>query len=149
MKHYLTNINIHDHTADCSECGEVRIFSKGFRYLKDGGKKRRWACGNVEAYRSRHAALRLKARQSKNPRKIIKALRCTNCDFESQHSFQFDIDHIVPLSCGGTNVEANLRGVCLNCHRYKSVVIDPQIREKYKEGASEDELFAYATLLCS
>lgn len=32
----------------------------------------------------------------------------------------YDIDHIVPLSEGGTNDASNLQALCVSCHRVKS-----------------------------
>jgi 5-methylcytosine-specific restriction endonuclease McrA len=34
----------------------------------------------------------------------------------------FDIDHIIPLSRGGTNAKENLWMLCLDCHREKTVI---------------------------
>jgi 5-methylcytosine-specific restriction enzyme A len=31
-----------------------------------------------------------------------------------------EVDHIVPLSEGGTDKDSNLAGVCANCHRVKT-----------------------------
>ena len=43
----------------------------------------------------------------------------------------FEIDHIIPLSCGGRNHYDNLQALCYSCHKFKTNIVDPRIREKY------------------
>lgn len=34
---------------------------------------------------------------------------------------QLEIDHIIPISKGGTDKESNLQVLCVGCHREKSI----------------------------
>lgn len=43
----------------------------------------------------------------------------------------FEIDHIIPLSCGGRNHYDNLQALCYNCHKFKTNIVDPRTRSKY------------------
>ena len=43
----------------------------------------------------------------------------------------FEIDHIIPLSCGGRNHYDNLQALCYSCHKFKTNIVDPRIRDKY------------------
>lgn len=49
----------------------------------------------------------------------------------------FELDHIMPLSCGGTNDEDNLQLLCVKCHKYKTTFIDDYIRNKMKKTSDE------------
>jgi 5-methylcytosine-specific restriction endonuclease McrA len=33
---------------------------------------------------------------------------------------EYDIDHVIPLSCGGTDDTDNLQALCPGCHRRKT-----------------------------
>lgn len=55
-------------------------------------------------------------------RKIVAAeqkWRCKNCN--QLLSAAFDIDHLVPVCEGGTNVRENLVALCKNCHGIKTM----------------------------
>lgn len=45
---------------------------------------------------------------------------CAMCDLWSSEPTFFDIDHIVPVSAGGTEALTNLRPLCPNCHRCRT-----------------------------
>ncbi|MGE5595532.1 MAG: HNH endonuclease [Hyphomicrobiales bacterium] len=40
--------------------------------------------------------------------------RCVAC---GTTGVRFEVDHIVPLACGGSNEPQNLRTLCVTCHR--------------------------------
>ena len=44
---------------------------------------------------------------------------CNICELESE-SQNLEIDHILPLSSGGTNEENNLQALCIECHKKKT-----------------------------
>ena len=45
---------------------------------------------------------------------------CRACLAKGLHVATDDVDHIVPLSQGGTNDRRNMQGLCAPCHRVKS-----------------------------
>ena len=47
---------------------------------------------------------------------------CAKCEVALDDGPSFaEIDHIIPLADGGTNVDANLQPLCLRCHREKTL----------------------------
>jgi 5-methylcytosine-specific restriction endonuclease McrA len=46
--------------------------------------------------------------------------RCAMCQVEITPATGCEYDHHIPLSIGGDDTEANLRPVCVRCHRLKS-----------------------------
>jgi len=53
--------------------------------------------------------------------------RCFRCNTGGTPNNKLEIDHIVPVSEGGTNRLSNLRILCQNCHRLRHIV------EKYRK----------------
>lgn len=49
----------------------------------------------------------------------------------------FELDHVMPLSCNGSNDEDNLQLLCVKCHKYKTTFIDDYIRNKLKNTNEE------------
>jgi 5-methylcytosine-specific restriction protein A len=45
---------------------------------------------------------------------------CYLCEAKGQLTIAKEVDHIVPLIKGGTDDEAHLRGVCIDCHQEKT-----------------------------
>jgi HNH endonuclease len=46
--------------------------------------------------------------------------RCVVCGQDAAHGVSLEIDHVVPVSKGGTDDEANLQTLCAPCNRGKS-----------------------------
>lgn len=46
--------------------------------------------------------------------------RCQNCTRKIMGFEDWDIDHVLPLACGGTNDEENLQVLCPSCHGRKT-----------------------------
>jgi 5-methylcytosine-specific restriction endonuclease McrA len=46
--------------------------------------------------------------------------KCAMCQVEITPATGCEYDHHIPLSIGGDDTEANLRPVCVRCHRLKS-----------------------------
>jgi 5-methylcytosine-specific restriction enzyme A len=64
-------------------------------------------------------ALRIRGRQGVRFRERIRRDEplCRLCLEQGRVSPTAEIDHILPLSRGGTNDRTNLRGLCVDCHR--------------------------------
>lgn len=45
---------------------------------------------------------------------------CVECLKQDRVTASQEVDHIVPLSRGGTDDEENLQGLCVDCHKVKS-----------------------------
>jgi len=45
---------------------------------------------------------------------------CAHCGVLVDYPFGFELDHIVPLSQGGTDTEQNSQVLCIDCHKAKS-----------------------------
>jgi hypothetical protein len=60
----------------------------------------------------------------------------------------YEVDHIVPLSEGGTNDASNLQALCLMCHRVKSnrASIGKQKKTVPKKKAKEVSVYAGPTM---
>lgn len=50
--------------------------------------------------------------------------RCKGCGMTSSNKSDFDIDHIVPKNCGGSNALTNLQTLCRHCNRSKQDTLD-------------------------
>jgi hypothetical protein len=82
-----------------------------------------------------------KRRRKKIP-KIVKDIvlerqnvRCNICYI--LWNIGFELDHVMPLSCNGSNDEDNLQLLCVKCHKYKTTFIDDYIRNKLKNTNEE------------
>jgi len=49
---------------------------------------------------------------------LIQDYKCNICGKELEADFQ--VDHIIPFSLGGTTTIPNLQGVCRSCHHSKT-----------------------------
>ena len=76
-------------------------------------------------------------------RKLLKhydqGFRCPYCnqimkikDRQSPHSKSFSIDHIIPLSRGGTHIIENLHFCCLACNMVKSTMTHTEFKKFIK-----------------
>lgn len=104
--HKLTNINEAERTADCAECGVVRIKARpnGKWRCKVGWKK------GAKVYRSTKRYDRLYRNHKED--------KCVRCGFIPEHPCQLDVDHI---DGNHSNDDiSNLQTLCANCHRIKT-----------------------------
>ena len=62
-------------------------------------------------------------------------VRCNIC--YTLWNIGFELDHVKPLSCYGSNDEDNLQLLCVKCHKYKTTFIDDYIRNKLKNTNEE------------
>jgi len=62
-------------------------------------------------------------------------VRCNIC--YTLWNIGFELDHVKPLSCYGSNDEDNLQLLCVKCHKYKTTFIDDYIRNKMRNTNEE------------
>ena len=55
---------------------------------------------------------------------------CDHCDRAGRVRLAQEVDHIVPLSQGGTDAFENLQGLCKACHAEKTAEEHPARRDK-------------------
>jgi hypothetical protein len=94
--HKLSNINIELRTGTCSNCGGVKIKTKGVGA---------WGCATAKWER-------------RSPWLKHRKDSCERCGFTPEHSSQLDVDHIDGNK--QNNVLENLQTLCANCHRLKT-----------------------------
>ena len=46
---------------------------------------------------------------------------CVHCTDQGRLSLAVEVDHIIPLYKGGSNDQDNLQGLCVECHKAKTV----------------------------
>lgn len=114
--HKLTEIDVNKRTAQCKECGTVKIKqrSNGKWRCKTGWKK------GAKVYRSYKRYDRLYRNHKKD--------KCERCGFVPEHRCQLDVDHI-----DGNNKNndlSNLQTLCANCHRLKTYTNKDNIKQK-------------------
>jgi hypothetical protein len=68
--------------------------------------------------------------------------RCAKCGrVVSLKDGSFTVEHIVPISKGGTNEQENLVGLCLDCNQHKdNMIVDPREFYKYIDESYMDEV---------
>lgn len=113
MAHSLSEINEHERTAICSECGPVAI-RKG-----SPGKHAKWRCKPGERRYSKHNRLNSAQRRQKK-RRESKGERCERCGFVPQHHTQLDVHH--KDGDKGNDDPSNWETLCANCHRLVSAI---------------------------
>jgi len=67
--------------------------------------------------------LKIKKKEMINKAKNGDNLYCEICGkeiFGSQYSW-LEIDHIIPISCGGNSEKENLQAICKRCHHKKTI----------------------------
>ena len=57
---------------------------------------------------------------------------CVACGKTHQEA-QLTIDHIIPVSKGGSHDLSNLQTLCFTCNRLKSNHADPRFRRRYSD----------------
>lgn len=81
----------------------------------------KWAAQIVHYHN--HRATRLNAFGKLAVRDWIDCLKCAKgtCSVCNQIVgwWSFELDHIIALACGGTNMRANIRAICRSCNRRK------------------------------
>lgn len=75
---------------------------------------------------ARLATRRLVSEATKKQVAAGQAWRCAGCDQLLPASFQ--VDHVMPLSVGGSNEPDNLAALCPNCHAKKTQEEDERVR---------------------
>jgi 5-methylcytosine-specific restriction enzyme A len=64
---------------------------------------------------------------------------CRSCQAAGRVSASVEVDHITPLSQGGTDDRANLAGICVSCHREKSAREAKQGRAGQKQMSCDSQ----------
>ena len=114
--HRLENIDIVNETADCINCGNVRIINK-----PRNKEKRGWICQKAKQQRNHRSAKKTgKTRFYKKSYKKHSKPVCVMCGFIPKDPCQMDIDHIDGNH--KNNNKDNLQALCANCHRLKSKI---------------------------
>jgi len=107
---------------ECVVCGEQREVRK-YDFLRSKGKCT--ACGAEENV-------------GVSPSVLFKETveyKCNKCGIKEwmNSPISLDIDHIVPISFGGSDSIGNLQYLCPNCHRQKTA---KESAERYRTGKS-------------
>lgn len=76
------------------------------------------------AHRSANNVIRIGGarRMRRNARFLRKHPLCKRCDAKKPKRYTpaVEVDHIIPLTKGGTEDESNLQGLCKDCHEEKT-----------------------------
>jgi 5-methylcytosine-specific restriction endonuclease McrA len=114
--HRLQNIDTIKETADCANCGVVRIINKP----RNKGN-RGWICQKAKQQRNHYSAKINGTRNNKTKkyRKYVED-KCSRCGFVPEDMCQLDVDHIDGNN-KNNNIE-NLQTLCSNCHRIKTKI---------------------------
>jgi 5-methylcytosine-specific restriction enzyme A len=78
-------------------------------------------CGNVHVGSFRHPRLRGRAGVRLRQQVRDEEPLCRRCLAEGRTRATAEVDHIRPLSRGGSNDRSNLQGLCAPCHLAKSI----------------------------
>jgi 5-methylcytosine-specific restriction protein A len=98
-----------------SSCGEL-VYG-GQRYCEDHQAQHNWHTGpNIRSSRSHDA------KWKRTARRILKrdGHRCQIRYVGICIGLASEVDHTIPVSQGGTDLDSNLRGACGPCHKAKS-----------------------------
>lgn len=75
---------------------------------------------------------------------------CAYCGMRLSYK-QFTIDHVIPLSSGGSNHQDNLLPACVYCNRLKASMTLPEFRKELLKKLTEDlqrkEIYQRASLV--
>jgi hypothetical protein len=66
--------------------------------------------------------------------------RCTYCGAGAADGAQLEVDHVVPHSAGGSDLEANLTTACATCNNGKSAAMSPPVLTGYTGAACPTRL---------
>ena len=84
--------------------------------LLGGNKRKAWARQDGRPDRR----LRGRAGQRDRAQVLAEEPLCRVCQVAGRVSAAVEVDHVVPLSRGGTEARSNKQGLCRACHRAKS-----------------------------
>lgn len=114
--HRLENIDIINETANCLNCGNVRIINKP----RNKGK-RGWICQKAKQQRNHYSA-KINGKRNNKRKKYRKHVKdkCSKCGFIPEDMCQLDVDHIDGNH--KNNDITNLQTLCANCHRLKTKI---------------------------
>lgn len=87
--------------------------SIGYRLGWAGQQRVQPITTNTERMRGRH-------RQRRNQLLLSAEPLCRECAKHGRTTAAQEIDHIIPLHMGGTEHEANLQPLCIDCHKAKT-----------------------------
>jgi 5-methylcytosine-specific restriction enzyme A len=141
-KFHVEQSNTNSPTKQCAKCLQFlplhkfgrkhsRLLSRCKQCRRPSliAKRRKWFAKNrlriAESRRLRRYSVAVKQPHTSQPI----TLTCAVCGIIDQDPSFFDIDHIIPVSQGGSSFKENLQMICPNCHRRKSL---REIREKYQ-----------------
>ncbi len=100
----------------CKHSGCPNLIEPRARYCKDHEKHKRterWGrSGDSKNYQGAWPKIR-RMHLNRNP-------LCVACESRGQITAANEVDHIIPLSQGGTHDEANLQSLCKPCHSRKT-----------------------------
>jgi len=111
--HRLSEINLDDKTANCLECGNVKIKIMGGRPC----------CQKAYAKKKRKNNYK-RERPWRQHKKDI----CELCGFVPVNPCQLDVDHIDGNK--KNNDLSNYQTLCANCHRLKTYINQDNIKNK-------------------
>ncbi|EIF7532626.1 HNH endonuclease [Salmonella enterica] len=77
-------------------------------------------CDALQTRRNKYGFKKYCTNCSKNPYARLKKSACEECGFVPVHSGQLEVDHID--GDHSNNIESNLKTLCANCHRLKTIV---------------------------
>ena len=106
--------------------------------LRADAREREQAKRNAERVRERDSRVRGKYGEGPSPRRtlrqhipakvryhVLSVRRCQNCGWSVENGASLHVDHIIPVSKGGTNARDNLQALCAPCNMGKSDYYQP------------------------
>ena len=107
-----------DFDLDTAELTDIvnECIRLGLLNLKDG----KLTCRNLRARKKRHPSARLRKSLRKDVVKYILKRDNYTCTYCGRKTGEMQIDHIIPVSKGGSNDISNLTTACARCNRKKS-----------------------------
>ena len=126
------NASIHTKTYRSKNPEKVKQFRKNYiekNRVKINETNRLWRKNNPEKWKIINRSQRHKRRALgaiNSTEWIAKVMlfknQCQKC-FKTEPEIKITIDHIIPVSKGGTNHIDNLQPLCMNCNRRKSATL--------------------------
>jgi hypothetical protein len=141
-KHLIYNdLHIHSFPEEAKLCMRFAGIYKNVtkRDLKYHGQK----YGQFTLQALNEMGKRFRVKPMKEEKQFIiqrQGNKCATCD--APFSNEFNIDHIVPLSAGGTNDHENLHAICINCHTLKTT---QEVQSFLDDGSCLASMFSKET----